>query len=103
VEVFERLTLPVYVARTAQAFPGFDKLPLDAQGALVALVFSRGASMAGDRHKEMRAIRDLVPSGNLKAIADEIRSMKRLFEGKGLDGKIRYFEEAAKLIESAIK
>ena len=41
----------------------FIGLPLDAQGALVSLVFNRGTSMEGDRRAEMRAIRDAVPGG----------------------------------------
>jgi hypothetical protein len=48
VDVFERVTLPQCVARTADVFPGYDKLPLDAQGALVSLVFNRGTNLEGD-------------------------------------------------------
>jgi GH24 family phage-related lysozyme (muramidase) len=53
----------------------------------------------------MRAIRELVPSGDLPAIAREIRAMKRLWEGKGSIGEslaARRETEAA-LLESAIK
>jgi GH24 family phage-related lysozyme (muramidase) len=101
-EVFERVTLPQYVARTAEVFPGFDKLPLDAQGALVSLVINLGTNLAGDRKKEMRAIRDLVPMGDLPAIAREIRAMKRLWEGKpGLQGLTKHREAEAALLESA--
>jgi len=99
VDVFERVTLPQYVARTAEVFPGFDKLPLDAQGALVSLVFNRGTGLVGDRRKEMRAIRDLVPSGDLAAIAREIRGMKRL--NPGVEGLIKRREAEAVLLESA--
>jgi GH24 family phage-related lysozyme (muramidase) len=102
IDVFERVTLPQWVARTAEVFPGFDKLPLDAQGALVALVFNRGTSLGGDQKKEMRTIRDLVPSGDLTAIAREIRAMKRLWEGKAaLQGLLKRRDAEAALLESA--
>ncbi len=83
-------------------FPGIAELPPDAQGALVSLVFNRGTSMEGDRRAEMRAIRDAVPSSDLQEIADQLRSMKRLWINKGLDGLLRRREEEAKLIESCI-
>ena len=50
----------------------------------------------------MRAIRDAVPSGDLQEIADQLRSMKRLWINKGLDGLLRRREEEAKLVESCI-
>ena len=101
-DVFTRVTLPQYQARTAIAFPGYDKLPSDVQGALVALVFDRGIAMDGDRRKEMRLIRDAVVSGNLQEIANQLRAMKRLWEGKGLDGLLRRRDAEAALVESAI-
>jgi hypothetical protein len=103
VEVFERVTLPQLQARTSQAFPGYEALPIDAQGALVSLVQDRGTNMDGDRRQEMRAIRDLVPSGDLRGIAQQLRAMKRLWEGKGLDGLVETCEARAALVESAIK
>lgn len=100
-DVFERVTLPQYVARTAVVFPGFEKLPLDAQGALVSLVYNRGTNLEGERKKEMRAIRDLVPAGDLAGIAREIRAMKRLWPNVQALGARR--EAEAALVESAIK
>lgn len=102
IDVFTQVSLPQYQARTAIAFPGYDKLPVDVQGALVSLVFERGIAMDGDRRKEMRAIRDAVASGNLPEIANQLRAMKRLWEGKGLEGLIRHLEAEAVLVESAI-
>ena len=100
------VSLPVYADRTRRAFPGFDVLPLDVQGALISLVYNRGAGMKDspgtDNRKEMRAIWDLVASGILVGIADEIRAMKRLWIGKGLDGLLRRREAEAMLVESAI-
>jgi gas vesicle protein/GH24 family phage-related lysozyme (muramidase) len=102
VDAFTRVSLPQYQARTAVAFPGYDKLPVDVQGALVSLVFERGIAMDGDRRKEMRAIRAAVASGNLQEIANQFRAMKRLWQGTGLDGLVRHLEAEALLVESAI-
>jgi GH24 family phage-related lysozyme (muramidase) len=100
--VFTERTVPQYEAQTRAAFPGFDTLPNDAQGALVSLVFNRGASMKGDRRIEMRAIRDAVPSGDLQEIADQLRKMKRLWVGQGLDGLLRRRDAEADMVEACI-
>jgi GH24 family phage-related lysozyme (muramidase) len=55
-----------------------------------------------DRGKEMRAIRDAVAVGDVQEIANQLRSMKRLREGKGLDGLIKRREDEAELVESSI-
>ncbi len=100
--IFVNRNLPLYAFKTEMAFPGIDRLPPDAQGALVSLVFNRGASMEGDRRSEMRAIRDAVPQGDLREIANQLRSMKRLWANKGLDGLLRRREAEAELVESCI-
>jgi GH24 family phage-related lysozyme (muramidase) len=100
--VFIERSLPMYALKTEMAFPGITELPQDAQGALVSLVFNRGTSMEGDRRSEMRAIRDAVPRGDLQEIADQLRSMKRLWVNKGLDGLLRRREEEARLVESCM-
>jgi GH24 family phage-related lysozyme (muramidase) len=104
--VLVRVSLPVYLARTRRAFPGFDVLPLDVQGALVSLVYNRGTRMADspgtDDRREMRAIRDLVAGGFVAGIAEQLRSMKRLWVGKGVDGLLRRRDAEAALVESAI-
>jgi GH24 family phage-related lysozyme (muramidase) len=105
-EVFVQRTIPLYTVRAAQAFPGFEALPADAQGALVSLVYNRGASMVDDspedRRREMRAIRDAVAADDLQEIANQLRAMKRLWAGKGLDGLLARRDAEAALIESAI-
>lgn len=102
-EVFRNRTLPLHSARTEKAFPGVDQLPANAQGALVSLVFNRGPGMDGDRRKEMRAVRDAVAAGNLQEIADQIRAMKRLWVGKGVDGLLKRRDAEADLVESTIE
>lgn len=105
-QVFGARTMPLYELRTAQAFPGVEALPEDARGALVSLVYNRGTSMVDhspeDRRREMRAIRAAVAASDLAEIAAQLRSMKRLWEGKGLAGLMARREEEAELVESAI-
>lgn len=105
-QIFTLRTLPLYEFRTAQAFPGVDKLPENARGALVSLVYNRGTSMTDnspeDRRREMRAIRGAVTTGDLKEIATQLRAMKRLWLGKKLDGLITRREQEAKLVESCV-
>jgi GH24 family phage-related lysozyme (muramidase) len=107
-QVFDSATLPKFYAQAKKAFPGMEKLPPDAQGALTSLVFNRGASMKGDRREEMRNIRSLVsryqpgnPTPALNGIAGEIRDMKRLWVGQGLNGLLTRRDNEASLVQSA--
>lgn len=80
-EVFYTQSMPKYAVDAKKAFPGVEKLPPDAQGALLSLVYNRGALIDNsDRRKEMKNIVDHVASGSLAKIAAEIRSMKRLWD-----------------------
>lgn len=110
-QVFMSKTLPKYEAQTFLAFPGVEKLPPLAFGALVSLIFNRGGRMDGDRMREKRAIRDAIKAHArgqmprvecLRVIAQQLRSMKRLWVGKGLDGLLTRREAEAKLVEQAI-
>jgi GH24 family phage-related lysozyme (muramidase) len=56
--------------------------------------------LKGSRRAEMARIRDLVPSKNYSAIAQEIRNMKRIWKGKGLDGLLRRRDKEASLVDS---
>ena len=83
-------------ANHARRFPGRGKVPLDAQGALLSLVFNRGASLTGERRSEMRAIRDELAAGraSLERIADHFEDMQRLWpDARGL--RERRVREAA--------
>lgn len=81
--VFEERSLVEYERRTERAFRnGFTDLRPNACGALISLVYNRGASMTGDSRREMRNIRDnCIPKQDYACIASEIRSMKRLWRG----------------------
>jgi hypothetical protein len=79
--VFYASTLPRFARLTRETFPGVEKLPLDAQGALLSLVFNRGGSLSGERRIEMRAIRDAL-SGRRPSLADvamQVDAMQRLW------------------------
>lgn len=78
-QVFHESTLPQFAAQTRKIYPGIEKLPPDAQGGLLSLVYNRGASLSGDRRTEMAAIVPLVAKGDLAGIAAQIRAMKRLW------------------------
>lgn len=105
--VFMTRSVPKAQGETLSAFPGVDKLPPDAQGALVSLIYNRGPRMS-DRdpnlqdRREMRAIRDAVTRGDLREIAAQLRSMKRLWQGKGLDGLLKRRDAEADLVESCV-
>jgi len=107
--VFELNMLPKQMWRTIIAFPGVEELPADAQGALVSLVYNRGTSMGSpneddtpDSRMEMRTIRDAVKVGDLVTIVNQLRFMKRLWVGKGLDGLLKRRDAEAALVESCI-
>jgi GH24 family phage-related lysozyme (muramidase) len=116
-DVFLRQSLPREEKLTANAFPGSESLPGPAFGALVSLVYNRGTDLRGDRRREMLAIHDAIinsakneegedpqvrQNNLLRFIANEFRSMKRLWVGQGLDGLLDRRNAEADLVESAI-
>lgn len=96
--VFSESTLPRYAAATRKVYPGIEKLHADAQTALLSLVYNRGASVSGSRRKEMAAIKPLVLQQDYAGIAQQIQSMKRLWQGKGLDGLLTRRDDEAALV-----
>lgn len=83
-QVFATKVLPAYHDLAARTFRnGWDRLPPDAQGALVATVFVRGAGMKGPMRAEMRQLRDVcVPAGDVQCIAAAHRDMCARFAGR---------------------
>lgn len=99
-EVFETASLPAYHALAARAFRnGWDGLPPNAQGALVATVYVRGAGMRGESRAEMRQLRDeCVPAHDTQCIARAHRAMCARFEGRAdAAGLCKRFRETAEL------
>ena len=101
-EAFLKWTLPKFWKMTEKLWPEFDKLKRSTQIALVSIVFNRGSSTRGSTRTEMLNIKPLVLKKDYKGIAKEIRSMKRLWEGKGLDGLLKRREDEAKMVEKCI-
>ena len=97
--VFENVTLPRFEKLAMNTYPGLENLHPDAIGAIVSLVFNRGASLKGDSRVEMANLKPLIASGDITGMAAEIRKMKRLWEGKNLGGLITRRENEALLIE----
>ena len=102
-KVFYLTTLPKFAIDTRQLYPGTEKLPPDAAGALVSLVYNRGTRLKGDTRKEMRAIRALVRNIDLTGIAAQLRSMERLWDPDKLPGLIARREAEAVLVEQAMR
>jgi GH24 family phage-related lysozyme (muramidase) len=50
----------------------------------------------------MRAVRDAVAAGDLQEIATQIRAMKRLWVGKGVDGLLKRRDAEARLVETGL-
>jgi hypothetical protein len=103
IKIFEKLTWPKFTKLAERTFPGLNELCDNAYGAIVSLVFNRGTSLNGDSRLEMRNIKPLVEKKNYKGIARELRKMKRIWQGRGLDGLLERREAEAKLVESCIQ
>jgi hypothetical protein len=113
--VFLHNEMPRAERSTEAVFPGVEKLPTDAAGALVSLVFNRGTRLTDNdplicERREMRAIRDAVPLGDLMEIAVNLRSMCRLWTGMlhhpydvRMSGLIQRRGAEASLVESCIE
>jgi hypothetical protein len=108
-QVFTNKTVTKFWNLTRDTFPNFDKMPEDAKGGLVSLVFNRGSALEGDRRREMKLIRDGMRITNtfdqkaLSFIANQIRSMKRIWIGGSIEkGMSRRRDAEAKLIEQSL-
>lgn len=103
--VFIKKTLPRFKSECIRAFPGSDKLHPDAFGALVSLVFNRGASTSGKNREEMARIRAAL-TGQTKVtniydyVADQIIAMKRIWANTNLTGLLKRRDKEAELVRS---
>lgn len=80
--VFRDVTLGKTATQTLRFLPRAARLHPDSFGALVSLVYNRGASFAleGDRYAEMRQIRSDIAESRFQDVPGRIRSMKRLWQ-----------------------
>lgn len=86
-------------------YPGVEKLYPDAQGALLSLVYNRGARLTEKPNtlsrKEMREIKDLIPKLDYDGISDRLLSMVRLWPGKRGKGLRLRREREALIVKNA--
>jgi GH24 family phage-related lysozyme (muramidase) len=101
-DVFVKKSIPKYYALTKKIYPELDSLNEDTRGALVSMVYNRGAKLDGDSRKEMKAIVGLVAKQDYEGIAEQIEKSKRLWEGRGLDGLVVRREAEADLIRESM-
>ena len=96
-----------YIGLAENALPNFAALPNDARGALVSLVYNRGASFSvplskdpTGRYQEMRNIRALMLRKEFHSIPDEIRKMIRIWQSEpDMKGVVKRRELEANLFE----
>ena len=110
-DVFQRKDIPRFGRLALNVFPNSAELAGHAFGALVSLVFNRGAAMKdnkpGDR-AEMRKIRDLTAARQFDQVPGQFRAMKRVWQGTGQSGLLKrrdtealYFERGLQVMKSA--
>jgi GH24 family phage-related lysozyme (muramidase) len=104
--VFRNTSLADTIRKTVRALPDAATLSPDCLGALVSLVYNRGAAFSRpeDRYREMRAIAADVENARLADIPAQFRSMKRLWENDpAMAGLVRRRELEALLFEQGLK
>ncbi len=97
--VFITRTLPEYRQKLETAFPGAKDLPPLCYGAMLSIVYNRGASLKGDRRREMKAIHDAIIAKEYQLIPDEIRKMKRLWINTSIDFLVPRRESEARICD----
>ena len=100
--VFRTSTLPRFLDLTIRTYPGSEKLHPDILGALVSVIFNRGASLSGSRRKEMSMLREAVRVGDLSQIEMLIRQMKRLWVGTKFRGLVQRRNAEADLVKTHV-
>lgn len=102
--VFSQRDVPKWIARVDAALPNTNLLSPDSLGSIVSLSYNRGTSygLAGDRYREMRAIKADMAAKNFADIPAQIRSMKRLWRGTSVAGLVARREAEAVLFEKGL-
>ena len=100
--VFATRSLPKYFEQARRIYPEIadDSLTAAQRTALVSLVYNRGTDLAGERRREMKAIRTLLAAGDLDKIDEQFDSMVRLWSESAAPGLIRRRRAEAKLWRS---
>lgn len=102
--VFDAFTVPKYTRLMVNSLPDATELHSHSFGALVSLVFNRGASfsLAGDRYREMREIARLMAARKFAEIPAQFLAMKRLWVGAGLGGLLIRRNKEAELFQAGL-
>lgn len=105
VDVFSHVSIPKYLRSTVGSLPNYELLPPTCKAMMLSLVYNRGASFAkaGDRYREMRAIRELMAAKKFAGIPAELRKMKRLWASPSVRGVAIRREQEARLFEKALE
>jgi hypothetical protein len=100
--VHQEKVVPRWESTLQKALPNTSKLTPDCFGALLSLTFNRGPSFskAGDRYREMRAIKSHMENEDFRSIPAELRAMKRLWPNSS--GLRKRRDTEAKLFERGI-
>lgn len=101
-KVFVNFHMPRYYKMALSIYPDLGTLNEDTQGAIVSMVFNRGASLEGESRKEMKAIVPLIAKADYEGIADQIENSKRLWENKQMEGLVLRREAESDLIRNSI-
>lgn len=103
--VFTKVSVIGYTRLTVRSLANTAALHPDSLGALVSLVYNRGASFQkdGERYREMRAIRADMQARAFAGIPAQIRSMKRIWIGEPHSaGLVKRRELEARLFEQGL-
>lgn len=98
--------LPNVVGQTEDTFLNCNDLRPDSFGALVSLIYNRGASLSkrSERRREMREIYDLMLRRDFGPIPAEIRHMKRIWmDDPDAHGLLKRRDLEALLFEQGLK
>jgi len=101
--VFIGRDMPKWEGIVIKALPNAIQLAPDSFGALVSLAYNRGPSFsnAGDRYREMRAIKDHMAKEQFAEIPSEFRAMRRLWPN--VTGLRNRRDHEAALFEKGLK
>ncbi len=102
--VFDAVDLPTELRLMLSHLPNAADLHPHCFGALVSLVFNRGASfrLAGDRYREMRQIRALMEARQYDGVPAQFRAMKRIWQGTGQNGLLIRRDKEAQLFQDGL-
>lgn len=104
--VFIENSIPKYLNTAIKTYPSLINQTPDFIGGILSLVYNRGNSTTGATRVEMRNIQKLMADNSgstlsqstISHIANEIKKMKRLWVGKGLDGLLGRRDDEHNLI-----